>query len=259
MEHYDLLTAIGHVPEEYLLELEAPGVRRLPGRFGLIAATIALLLTACAAPVIARSFDKVRSAARSDTGRGCEIYVMINGSRQWKYDGFRSYDAEVQVSVDADAPQTIQEQYFPQALLNFCTPQDCQITDTGITATFSMKVPRYGTIYDIRYEQHTIPADGKVTVPGILGYSYLEQTSRTFGTVEALVFHGDMTYPLNADYERGDPESGRIYTQILFWSDGRYLYCLKLPITYNLPVTEVEGIVTSLTPVEDISQLLSDR
>ena len=254
MKEYDLFKAIGSASDTYLMEIEEPKVRPLPRRFGFIAAVLALLLTACAAPVIAGSFDKVQSAVRSDTGRGCEIYVMINGSRQWKYDGFRSYDAEVQVSVDTDAPQTIQEQYFPQGLLTFCTPQDCQITDTGITATFSMVVPRYGTIYDIRYEQHTIPADGKVTVPGILGYSYLEQTSRTFGTVEALVFHGDMTYPLNADYERGDPESGRIYSQILFWSDGQYLYCLKLPLSYNLPVTEVEGIITSLAAVEDITQ-----
>lgn len=257
MDRYDLLAAIGHVPEEYLPEPEAPGVRRLPRRFGLIAATVALLLTACAAPVIIRSFDKVESAERSNTGNGCEVYVMVGGSRQWKYDGFRSYDAEIQVSVDADAPETIETHYFPQQLLNFCTPQDCQVTETGIAATFSMKVPRYGTVYDIRYEQHTVPSDGKVNVPKILGYSYLEQTSRTFGSVEALVFHGDMSYPLSEDHQRGDPESGLIYTQILFWSDGHYLYCLKLPITYNLPVTEVEGIVTSLTAVEDITQYLA--
>ena len=102
-----------------------------------------------------------------------------------------------------------------------------------------MKVPKHGKIYGIQYEQHVIPDDGNVTVPKILGASYLEQESRTYGEVQARIFHGDVSYPQkpSGKQAKGDPTVGMIYTQIIFWSDGNYLYCLKLPLTYNLPVT----------------------
>lgn len=260
MNNQDLLAAIGHVPEEYLPELEASPVRRLPKRFGLIAATVALLLTACAAPVIARSFDKVESAERSDTGNGCEVYVMVGGSRQWKYDGFRSHDAEVQVSTNPDAPQFLETQYFPTKLLDYCTPEECTISDTSLFMELSMKVPRYGKIYGIQYQQHVIPGDGTVTVPYILGDTrFMEQENRTYADVEALIFCGDITYK---NIPREEPMTtdtvlAMIYSQVIFWSDGNYLYCLRIPLTYNLPVTEVEGIVTSLAAVEDISRYIS--
>lgn len=260
MNNHELFSIIGSVEDAYLLELEQPQRRCLPRHFGLIAALITLLLTACAAPVITRSFDKVESAERSGTGNGCEVYVMVNGSRQWKYDGFRSSDAEVQVTAEPDAPKNLDTQYFPVQLLEYCTPEQCNITDTSLFMELSMKVPRYGKIYGIQYQQHVIPEDGNVIVPYILEDTvFMEQESRVYADVEALVFCGDITYE---NIPRGEPMTidtvfGMIYSQIIFWSDGYYLYCLRIPLTYNLPVTEVEGIVTSLTAVEDITQYLT--
>jgi len=51
MNEQTLFTAIGGADDAYLLELEQPKLRRLPRHFGLIAAMLTLLLTACAAPV----------------------------------------------------------------------------------------------------------------------------------------------------------------------------------------------------------------
>lgn len=259
MDNQELFSTIGNVDDVYLLELEQPKLRRLPNHFGLIAALIALLLTACSAPVIVRSFDKIQTAHRSDTGRGCEVYVMVGGSRQWKYEGFRSYDAEVQVVVEQDAPKNLDTQYFPVRLMDFCTPEKWEVTENAIFVDFSMNVPKDGKIYGIQYRQYTLPSDGAVTVPGILGAFFLEQDTRNYGNAEAVIFHGGINYPKTPDSTREKPGnlSGNIYSQIIFWSDGYYLYCLKLPLTYNLPVTEVEGIVTSLTAVEDISQYLT--
>jgi len=259
MDDHILFSAIGNVDDTYLAELESTPNRHIPRRFGLVAALIALLLTACAAPVILQQFDRIRTAVRSDTGHGCEIYVMVSGSRKWKYAGFRSYDAQIQITPNPDAPGKLETHYLPVELLNYCTPAECEITDTSISMNFSMKVPRYGEIFGIRYQQYVIPEDGNVTVPKILGYSYLEQDSRTYGNVNALIFHGDVTYPKQKGDARltSDISAGSIYTQIIFWSDGNYLYCLKLPLTYNLPITAVEKIVTSLTAVEDVSSYIT--
>ena len=62
MDELDIFAAIGGVDEKLLTE--AP--RRLPRRWGLIAAVLALaVLTACAAPVVIRSFTAVSGAGGS--------------------------------------------------------------------------------------------------------------------------------------------------------------------------------------------------
>ena len=66
MNEQTLFTAIGTVDDAYLLELDQPKVRRLPRHFGLIAAMLALLLTACAAPAILQHFDALFAAGIGD-------------------------------------------------------------------------------------------------------------------------------------------------------------------------------------------------
>jgi len=260
MNEYTLFSAIGAADDAFLQELEVPR-RRIPRNFGLVAAILALMLTACAAPVIIRSFDnKVQSLQRSDTGEGSHVYVQVNGSKCWIYDGFYSHDAQVQVAAEPDAPETLEIQYFPSALLDYCTPEEVSVTDNSIIMELSTKVPRYGKIYGVLYQQHTIPEDGYVTVPNVLDdMLYQETENRKYGDIDAMIYEGRSSYSRVRKGEPVTPDSasGVVNTQIIFWSDGYYLYSLKLPITYNLPVTEVEKIVASLTQVEDITSYLS--
>ena len=81
MKEYDLFAAVGGVDDRFLEELEQTPARRLPRHFGLIAALIALLLTACAAPAVIQSFDKVRSGKRAEEGGGYQIRRYSAGSK----------------------------------------------------------------------------------------------------------------------------------------------------------------------------------
>lgn len=260
MTNHDLYRAIGEVDDVYLLECETRPVRRVSRRFGLIAAVVALMLTACAAPVIIQTFDKVQSGNRSENGYDYVIYEYDNGSKTPSAIYYRSSDAEIEVSVNEDAPEKMETQYIPLQLLEYCDLEDYEQTDTSLSLTLSTSVPQIGRTSCVQYRQYVLSESGTVTVPNILGYMEWEKSTKTYGDVTALEFAGLASYMETVDGERIHFEGNPLPTmtvKIIFWSDGNYLYCLKFPITYKLTNSVVEGIVTSLTAVEDISEYLT--
>lgn len=263
MDECSLFAAIGGVDETYLQELEHPQTRRLSRHFGLIAAVLALLLTACAAPVILRHFDALKDGGIQSTQQDVKWNDLFENPEQhispYKSDTFTFSDTVIlRVNRAEDAPQTITQHYLPESLLDYTTLESINSTDAVLSLELSAKVPKYGRVYGLLYQQRIIPEGGRVEVPGILEPGFWEETFTTYGDISAMEITGDTTY----EDENGNiilEEGGRlprIFTKHVFWSDGHYLFCLKIPITYGIPITALEEIVTSLTPVDDISEYL---
>lgn len=259
MREHDLFTAIGEIDDIYLLELEQSKIRRLPKHFGLIAAIFVLLLTACAAPAILQHFDALQSGGIVNNEH------TVTWDELWENPDAHAVDGDyiilhpstvaMDVTVAEDAPETLVHPCLPLGLLDYASIENGALTETSLSLELSTKIPRYGTIRGLYYQQHVLPKDGHVELENFVGSGVMKENLKTYGDISTLEVEGKTCYPL-LDSPREQPA---VYTKHIFWSDGHYLYCLKLPITYNLPVTAVDGIVTSLTPIEDISDYLPNN
>ena len=256
MKEETLFEAIGAVEDRYLEELEASPVQRLPKHFGLVAALIALLLTACAAPVVIRSFDKVISGSRSETGFGYLVRTYENGALTETH--FLPSGLDLEVEVSPDAPETIMEHYLPLAFLEHSQIESYSDTDQEFSLSLSMKIPRYGRVYGITYFQRILPKDGLVYLEDVMDDDEWRQTMRTFGDTKVMEISGHDAYTDaegNTICYRGN-WIAHITTKQLYWSDGHYLFGLRYPVTYPLSDADTESIINSLTAVEDLSQYL---
>lgn len=272
MDEHSLFAAIGGVDDVSLRELEQPKIRRLPRRFGLIAAMLALLLTACAAPVVMRTFDKIQAGAVADNGQGYNgSYYLFTPGEGWSEEVpyFIPSDVELEIAVDSAAPDSIETRYLPLELMAHCQVEAYTDTDSEFSLSLSMKAPGNQRAHGIYYRQYALPENGHMVIPDIFGSELLsqrfygtelQQSFQTYGDIAALEFNGEVEYE---DSEGNlicyDNRVARFHTKYLFWSDGLYLYCMKIPVIYPLRITDVEQIVTSLTPVGDISEYLPNN
>lgn len=260
MNAQTLFTAIGTVDDIYLLDLEHSNVRRLPKRFGLIAAMLVLLLTACASPAIVQHFDVLRS------GGILNNEYTVTWDKLWKnpddyfingnYLILHPNTVVLDVTPAADAPETLAQPCIPLALLDYAAIETGELTETALSLELSATVPQYGHIRGILYRQQVIPKDSAAEITNFVDPGLMKENMTVYGSVSALEIDGRISYPYIDTTPEKPVFTGHIRTKHIFWSDGHYLYALKIPITYNLPVTAVEGIVTSLAPVEDISEYL---
>lgn len=256
MNEQTLFNAIGGVEDSYLLELEQHKVRSLPKHFGLIAAMLALFLTACAAPAILQHFDALQS------GGIVQNEYTVTWDDLWEdpdahfvkgnYIILQPNTVALNVTVSENAPESLEQPCLPFALLDHVSILNGTLTETSLSLEFSGKIPQYGQIRGIFYQQHVLPKDGRIEVENFVDAGLMSENMKTYGDISALEIEGRTCYPL-LDNPREQPA---IYTKHIFWSDGYYLYALKLPISFYLPVTVVEDIVTSMTPVEDITEYL---
>lgn len=256
MNEETLFEAIGDVENRFLEELEEVPLRRLPKRFGLIAALIALLLTACAAPVVIRNFDKVIDGSPAETGPGFHVYVYENGNLTETY--FRPSGFDLEVNVSPDAPDKIMEHYLPLAFLEHSQIESYSDTEQEFSLSLSMKIPRYGRVYGITYFQRTLPKDGIAYIEGVLDHPDWEQIMRTFGETKVMEISGKDAYT-DADGNTicyNGNWIAQITTKQLYWSDGHYLFGLHYPVTYPLSDADTEPFINSLTAVDDLNQYL---
>ena len=194
MKEYDLFAAVGGVDDRFLEELEETPARRLPRHFGLIAVIIALFLTACAAPAVIQTFDKVRSGKRAEEGGGYQIYRYSAGSKTEEEPYFVFSGVSLEVDTAPDAPDTIETRYLPLELLEYCRMEEYSETETELSVMLSMKVPEYDRAYGICYRQYVLPKDGNVQIEGILDSMEWEESTKTYGDVTAMEFHGLASY-----------------------------------------------------------------
>lgn len=259
MNEHDLFLAIGQADDAYLLELEQPKRRRIPKHVGLIAAVFALVLTACAAPVVIRSFDKLEGGSVLESDKDMVLVSqLLDGTVLETATFYLSKTAVLDVAVEPGAPDTIEQHYIPLKLLEFCGVDAYTDEETLFSIELSIKAPKKITLHGLLYQQHILPEDGHIEVTDILPTGILAQSYETFGNVSALVISGQEMFT-DGEGHRIYESSNTIatfYTKHIFWSDGMYLYCLKLPMTYPIDYSKLEEIVTSLTAVEDITEYL---
>ena len=267
MTNHDLYRAIGEADETFLLECEQSLPRRSPRHLGIIAALIALMLTACAAPVIARNFSALKKGniVPGEHDRSIPIAFLNNEVLETAHI-WESGSMALQVDRAKDAPSTIEEYYIPAELTDICTVESCTVDDTCLQMEFSRKGLKGTTLYDILYRQYVIPDNGELTVECFLDASSYTQTEKTFGDISFLELSGYLDFDKVAGYFEGRKYYNNdqvslgtaLQGRFLFWSDGRYVYCVKMPILPPHTGNQaVEEMISSLTPVENISQYLT--
>ena len=112
-----------------------------------------------------------------------------------------------------------------------------------------MPAPKIGRISEVKYQQHTLINNGQMEIEGILDDGFWETRNTTIGEITSLEIYGQ-------DILHTEKEDLTVFYRHFFWSDGLYLYCLKIPVIYPLNDDKVEQIVSSLTAVDDLSQYL---
>lgn len=266
MKEQELLAAIGGAEDRFLEELEQPKVRRLPRQFGLAAALIALLLTACAAPAVIRNYNAMKSAAIVEAEQDLnleEIWKDKYGNEVLRAGPtviYTSGTISLEVEASPDAPETIGEYYLPLKLLECCNVESYTLSDTVLTVELSMDTAKKRRVYSLIYQQQVLPEDGQAEVEGVLGIGPWENREVTYGNITAQEFNANWVVHA-VDLETGEYIDGRetvnAYIRHVFWSDGRYLYGMRLVMMPPVNAQKVQDIMDSLTAVEDLSQYLT--
>ena len=257
-----LFEAIGAVEEVFLQELEQRETKGLPKRIVVLAAALALALTACAAPVILQNFKALKNGhiALSEEDLVFEEVWTDRDGHLMKFDSDRYYMSGsvcIEVSVWEDAPEKLENYRIPEALLDYCTAEHLEKDDTSLSLELSMNIPRYGKIHGIRYRQQVLAQDGTMEIEGILPSGLWEQERKIYGDWTVLEYTGSYDYETEEETVQASSEHRDITTKCMFWSDGQYLYCMRIPVAYPLVITEVEKIVGSMTEIEDPESILN--
>lgn len=279
MKEQELFAAIGTVEVCFLEELEQPKVRRLPRRFGLVAALIALVLTACAAPAVVRNLSVLKEASIVRTEEDIDLEQL---HKERHGDSVKIYGPSVvymsetvtmEVETAEQLPQTMETYYLPVKLLEVCRVEDWNVDDTVLRVELSMETTNLRDlrsnpyvyrqpmqVYGLVYQQQLLPEDGKVTSEGVLGIGMWDQHETVYGEIAAVGFDGKWTVDAQ-NLETQEMIHGRINARIrhIFWSDGVYLYGLRLVSTAPLNTElKIQDILGSMTAVEDLQQYLPE-
>lgn len=255
MKEYRLFEAVGGAEERFLRELEETPARRLPKHFGLAAALIALMLTACAAPAVIRNFDKLKDAQLLQSAED-KVWYNYEGE-----EGFRvNKSGVVTLTVEKadDAPETLEEIYIPMEFLQYGTIDGGRRTETQLSLELSAQGKQSGRMDGFLYQQHVIPGDGHMEITDVVTPGIWQQVTYGFDGLTALNIFGEPIMEDAPEQFHGRMVLSPWTINHIFWSDGRYLYCLRYPMELDIDKIELEKIITSLTVVEDLGLYLPE-
>lgn len=230
MTNRDLYQSIGEVSDAFLLECEIRPSRR-PRRFVLIAAVIALMLTACA-PAAIQAFN----ALSNDNVDKTEAH----------YKGKDVYEVTAQIEISPDAPYTIETRYFPTAMEPYLEGGTYSFSDWAFSLRCYAGEGRENEIFFLQSsftEENRNPENYLIMILTSDELSTPETTLKTYGEVQVMEF----------DVELQDsrfPE-GFVAFRNLCWSDGMYFYFLQIPEFWT--DEQATEMVSSLTVMEDLS------
>lgn len=265
MTEHDLFTAIGQSKDAFLPELTPIPVYHRPQHLGFIAAILALILTACAVPTVIHSFDKLKSGqiVPTESDKVWEYWLVFNSNgekiRQKSTTIYESGDLDIQVEPDTDAPQTIEEYRFPLRLSELYDVVEYSCGETLFSVEFQGTAPQNQVLIDIEYRQYALPEDGRITVEDFFLPGPMEESAKQYGEITVLQYdgYGESVDPIFFTAPENYVVRHTVRARYLFWSEGMYLYCLKLPKVYPLVNdADFEKIITSLSTVEDITGYL---
>lgn len=258
MDELDIFAAIGGVDEDLLLERPR---RILPLRkVGLIAAVLTLVvLTACAAPVVVRTFKAVcggeASLVREAHMEGWRVIdnetgdILAVGSREWHP---AEYEITLEITEDAERADSLEELYAPAWM-----PED--YVNCFDQSEENCRILRYSTgdrngIFGsyVIFRQSLLPEGNPVVFTDTLSefrevfVNAMEASYETYGEATVLELcprlkdMGD--FPLTEELLL----EARRY---LYWSDGAYLFRLTIPYEMDeQTVARIIGSVAVQTP-----------
>lgn len=238
MTNHDLYRAIGEADESFLLACEQPTVRRISKRFGIIAAVMALILTACApAAIHAFSALKEGSVNRLETYGYYELEPSV-------------YEIWVDIDIAQDAPTSIETIYIPAVMKNYGSELTYEKYEWAVS--FRHNNPNDGPEEFIGFHQVAYPSYARTGEAFVLGEFHADSDTEPQVTMKSF---GDITI-LDIIHESPSwsSEAGAQYVaqRTVYWSDGYYLFLMNLPASWN--DGQIEEMVASLTTVEDLSE-----
>lgn len=256
MDELDLFEAIGRVDEELLMDRPK---RITPLRkIGLIAAVLVLaIFTACAAPVVLRTFQAVSGGEAELTREGGRRLAFLidneTGERTMVSQSVEpaQYRITLDIAGEGVRPDTLEELYAPGWI-----PED--YVNLYEESEVDFRILRYATdswvgfpARYVEFRQSLLPEGNPVTfTDSFTGFRGLH-VNRMEG--EYVVYGEATVLELR---EALDPEEAAIFSdsfmqisRYLYWSDGAYLFRLEIP--WGMDSQTVEQIITSVQIVNE--------
>lgn len=252
MDELDIFAAIGGVDEDLLGDKPR---RLLPKRWGLIAAVLALaVLTACAAPVVLRSFTVVSSGEAELTRGAYRTGSVVIDRETGDIVGFNGsgerYPAEYEIRLEIEEagrrPETLEERYaltwVPE---NYGKYFDNSEEETVVWRFCSEDSPDQRLRY-VEFRQSLLPEGNPViftdSFSAFRDMFVNRMDSRTVTYGEATVLE---LYPCITEEEMEIAETIFFQTsRYLYWSDGAYLFRLEIPC--EMDTQDVARIIESI-------------
>lgn len=241
MKKEDLFEAIGGLDVQMLSGAEKEKRRhgrRIGWKIAIAAAVIAsLAVTAVAAPAVRKLFWSGEAQKEDFTAF---TPTESNGNSQQVQGA--EYRFSFEVTADEDAPETIQTYYLPQI------PEGLEQVSGHILGNPLNSMTQFWWIqrgqWDIHFSQYTI-AD----VPGGKWEEMVFVPQGEGTQLRETTVAGICGYQLDVGpvYDNGN--------RFFWWCDGQYLFRLEMP--YHFTDAQVEEMVASVKPVEDIRPHLS--
>lgn len=236
MKKEDLFEAIGGIDVQMLSDGEKEKRRfgrRIGWKIAIAAAVItSLAVTAAAAPAVRKLFWS--GEARKETFSACTP-TDENGNSETVLGV--EYRFAFDISVEEGAPETIQTYYLPQV------PQELEQLYGHIIGDPLNSVTQFGWLGEgeesIYFYQYTV-----ATVPGGKWEEMVYAPAENVPELQETTIAGISGYQLDVGpvYNNG--------SRIFWWCDGVYLFRLEMP--YHYTDAQVEEMVASVKPVEDI-------
>lgn len=228
MTNRDLYQSIGEVSDAFLLECEARPSRQ-PRRFALIAAVIALMLTACAAPVVMRTYDALKNGSINKTDR--------------QYKGQDVYAVTAQFEISPDAPTSIEEIYLPTGMLDYVDGSSYTLSDWA----FSLRCYAGGDREtELFFLQNSFSEEERSGTPLLVQKYFFDEDNlpeivqKTYGEIQA------WEYLLDLDSSAA-PKGYYTFRNVL-WSDGIYFYFFQFPVDWT--EEQITEMLSSLSLLE---------
>lgn len=254
MDELELFEAIGYADEDLLMDRP---VRRTPLRkIGLIAAILTLvILTACAAPVVLRTFQAVSGGEAELTKAGGRRLTFLvdneTGERTMvsQSEEPAQYRITLEITGEGVRPDVLKELYtpgwIPEDYVNLYEESEADshilryVTDTGFPAKY------------VEFRQSLLPEGNPVTfTDSFTGFRGLH-VNRLDGEY---VVYGETTVlelreELDAQEATIFSDSIMQISRYLYWSDGAYLFRLEIP--WDMDMQTVEQIIASVQIVNE--------
>lgn len=246
MNELDLFTGIGEIDDDLLLP--APKVRTLRRGWLIAAVLTALIITACA-PVI---LGAIQTGELEYIGEFFSEFQHFD-SRGDTHSTLQYIESEYAIQIEIEAaeniPDTIETVYLPAEIPENWQGQEVVINTERRTLTAHWDIISDTGYKPVIYQQWPLDPENKTIHVSADPGAEVEACLHTVGKISLL----EISSPANPQaVQNEDMEHPVVFTsggsREFYWSDGLYLFRLYVP--YELGLSDVEDVISSLTPAD---------